>query len=249
MGDIRQRTGLGNNRPMEKRPLFVLAALTLLAFSAVLLLRSASLLEGLELRAHDAFLRLTGDRSGPSEPLVMVEYTEEDETAFGFPLPDDRLADLFDVLTEKGAVAIGLDLIRDRQEPQIENLSAFERLSGTLRENPSIIAIVKDGANAFGPPPALADRPLQVASATILPDSLMASSDAVSCISRKRMAPTGRRWPCCSPGVISPPRAPRSTGQRRIPFASATMKSARSRPMTAVFIASAPALAAVTSFS
>ncbi len=156
---------------MEKRPLFVVATLTLLAFFAVLLLRSISLLEGLELNAYDAYLRLTGDRNGPSKPVVMVEYTHEDEAAFGFPLPDDRLADLFDVLTAKGAVAIGLDLIRDRPEPQIEDRSAFERLSGTLRDNPSIVAIVKDGTGAFGPPPALADRPLQVASATILPDA------------------------------------------------------------------------------
>ncbi|MEM7041412.1 MAG: CHASE2 domain-containing protein [Pseudomonadota bacterium] len=155
---------------MERRPLIVLGVLTLLAFFLALLLRSLGFLEGTELKAYDAYLRLTGDRQEPSQPVVMVEYTEADEAAFGFPLPDDRLADLFDVLTAKGAVAIGLDLIRDRPEPLTSDRTAFERLSRILREHRSIIGIVKDGTGAFGPPPALADRPLQTASATILPD-------------------------------------------------------------------------------
>ncbi|MEZ5936287.1 MAG: adenylate/guanylate cyclase domain-containing protein [Alphaproteobacteria bacterium] len=156
---------------MEQRPLVILGGLTLLAFSLTLLLRSLGLLETLELEAYDVYLQATDEGTGPSAPVVMVEYTEEDEAAFGFPLPDDRLADLFEVLTAKGAIAIGLDLIRDRPEPQVEDRTAFERLSSTLRANPSIIGIVKDGDGAFGPPPALADQPLQIASATILPDA------------------------------------------------------------------------------
>ncbi|MEM8948300.1 MAG: adenylate/guanylate cyclase domain-containing protein [Pseudomonadota bacterium] len=168
-------TGPETKRPMEKRPLFVLAILTLLAFSAVILLRSIGWLQALELTAYDTYLQLTTDRDGPTEPVVMVEYTEDDEAAFGFPLPDDRLADLFEVLTAKGAIAIGLDLIRDRPEPQIEDRSAFERLSQIMKDHPSIIGITKDGDIedgdvAFEPPPALADRPLQIASATISPD-------------------------------------------------------------------------------
>ncbi|MGI9499698.1 MAG: CHASE2 domain-containing protein [Geminicoccaceae bacterium] len=154
---------------MERRPLFTLAGLTLLAFSLILLLRSLGFLEGLEFKAYDAYLRLAGDRQGPIQPIVMVEHTEKDEAALGYPLPDEHLADLFEVITAKGAVAIGLDLIRDRPEPQIADRTAFERLSKTLRDHPSIVGIVKDGS--FGPPPALADRPLQIASAEILPDA------------------------------------------------------------------------------
>ena len=160
---------------MEQRPLFVLAGLTLLAFSITLCLRSLGFLEGPELKTYDAYLRLAGDRQGSSQPVVMVEYTETDEAKFGFPLPDDRLADLFEVLTGKGAVAIGLDLIRDRPEPQTDDRAAFERLSRIMRENRSIIGIRKDRTStfgtAFGPPPALADRPEQTASAAILPDA------------------------------------------------------------------------------
>lgn len=155
---------------MERRPFFVLAGLTMLALFLVLFLRSLGFLETLELRAHDTFLELAGDGPGSVDPLVMVEYTEEDEAAFGFPLPDDRLADLFEVLSAKGALAIGLDLIRDRPEPNIDDPAAFERLSGVLLANPSIIAIVKDGEGGFGPPPALEGRPQQLASPTILPD-------------------------------------------------------------------------------
>jgi adenylate cyclase len=156
---------------MERRPLIILALLTLLASFLVLFLRTLGFLEGSELKAYDAYLRLAGIGEGSSQPVVMVEYTEADETVFGYPLPDRHLADLFEILTAKGATAIGLDLIRDRPEPMTEDRSAFERLSGIMRDNPSIVGIVKDGTGAFGPPPALADKPLQIASATILPDA------------------------------------------------------------------------------
>ncbi|MEL6962818.1 MAG: CHASE2 domain-containing protein, partial [Pseudomonadota bacterium] len=155
---------------MERRPLIVLAFLTLLASFLVLLLRTLGLLEGAELKTYDAYLSLADHGQGPTQPLVMIEYTEADETEFGFPLPDEHLADLFEVLTAKGAVAIGLDLIRDRPEPKTADQSAFERLSQVMRGDPSIVGIVKGGTGAFGPPPSLADKPLQIASAAILPD-------------------------------------------------------------------------------
>ena len=75
------------------------------------------------------------------------------------------------ILAESGAVAIGLDLIRDRPEPKSHDPADFERLSSTFQAHPSIVAITKGGSGGFAPPPALADRPLQVASADILPDA------------------------------------------------------------------------------
>jgi adenylate cyclase len=155
---------------MERRPLIILALLTLLASFLVLFLRTLGFLEAGELKVYDAYLRLADTGQGPTQPVVMVEYTEADETEFGYPLPDDHLADLFETLTAKGAIAIGLDLIRDRQEPKSEDRSAFDRLSRIMRDHPSIVGIVKDGTGAFGPPPALADKPFQLGSATILPD-------------------------------------------------------------------------------
>lgn len=155
---------------MERRPIMILAFLTLLASFLVLFLRTFGFLEGAELKTYDAYLRLANNGQGPTHPVVMVEYTEADESEFGFPLPDEHLADLFEVLTAKGAVAIGLDLIRDRPEPKTADQSAFERLSRLMRDHPSIVGIVKGGAGAFGPPPALADKPMQIASAAILPD-------------------------------------------------------------------------------
>lgn len=156
---------------MERRPLIILAMLTLFASFCVLFLRTLGFLEGAELKAYDAYLHLSDHDQGPTQPVVMIEYTEADETAFGYPLPDNQLADLFEILIAKGALGIGLDLIRDRPEPMTEDRSAFERLSRIMRDNPSIVGIVKDGTGAFGPPPALADKPLQLASATILPDA------------------------------------------------------------------------------
>ena len=156
---------------METRPLIILAALILLAFAAALLLRNTGRLEGLELKAYDSYLRIAGGQDGPNEPIVMVEYTESDEATFGYPLPDDTLANLLEQLAVAKPAAIGLDLIRDRPEPQSGDLAAFEHLSRIFESHPSIIGIIKHGAGAFGPPPALKDRPFQIGSAAILHDT------------------------------------------------------------------------------
>ncbi len=154
---------------METRPLISLAALALLAFAVTLLMRSTGQLESLELKAYDSYLRLAGGQSEAREPIVMVEYTERDEAAFGYPLPDDILGRLLEQLAADKPIAIGLDLIRDRQEPPSADRAAFESLSKTFRQHPSIIGIVKEGSGGFGPPPALEDKPLQVGSAALLP--------------------------------------------------------------------------------
>ena len=153
---------------MEHRPLIILGALILLAFAVTLVLRTTGKLESLELRAYDSYLSLAGDRQGPHEPIVMVEYTESDETAFGYPLPDKVLAKLLDQLAAGEPAAIGLDLIRDRPEPQSDDTTDFDNLSAVFQDHPAIIGTMKGGSGAFGPPPALEDRPLQVASVAIL---------------------------------------------------------------------------------
>lgn len=160
---------------MEARPLIALAALVLLAFGTTLFLRHTGRLESLELKAYDGYLKASGQSEGPHDPIVMVEYTERDETAFGYPLPDDILGDLLRQLASDQPAAIGLDLIRDRPEPPSDDPTAFESLSTTFRDYPSIIGITKQGSGAFGPPPALEDRPFQIGSATIShdPDGLI----------------------------------------------------------------------------
>lgn len=160
---------------METRPLIVLAALVLLAFAATLLLRNTGRLEGLELKAYDSYLRISGGQDGPSEPIVMVEYTESDEAAFGYPLPDDILGELLEQLAADQPVAIGLDLIRDRPEPPSDDLTAFNKLSRIFKDTPAIVGIIKQGSGAFGPPPALQDSPFQIGSAAIHhdPDGLI----------------------------------------------------------------------------
>ena len=72
---------------METRPIIILAALVLVAFAATLLLRQTGKLEAFELKAYDSYLGFLGDQSGPNDPIVMIEYTESDEAAYGFPLP------------------------------------------------------------------------------------------------------------------------------------------------------------------
>ncbi len=155
---------------MEHRPLIILAALILVAFAVTLVLRNSGKLEGLELKAYDSYLKLAGDLEGPHDPIVMVEYTESEDAAYGFPLPDEILGKLLAQLVADEPVAIGLDLIRDRPEPPSEDTSAFDNLSTIFQDQAAIVGTMKGGSGAFGPPPALVDRPLQVASVAILPE-------------------------------------------------------------------------------
>ncbi len=160
---------------METRPLIFLAALVLVAFAMTLLLRQTGWLETLELKTYDSYLQLSAGGGDLHEPIVMVEFTESDEAVFGFPLPDAVLAKLLQQLAADQPAAIGLDLIRDRPEPPSDDPSAFDELSAAFRDNPSIIGITKRGSGAFGPPPALEDRPFQIGSAAIAhdPDGLI----------------------------------------------------------------------------
>lgn len=147
------------------------SALTILllahaALALVLTARSFGWLEQLELAAYDVFLRHTSF-GGELSPIVVVGFDSNDEQRFHSPLPDLHLVRLLEQITAQDPVAIGLDLIRDRAEPQRAPADLHQRLQKLLRSDGRIIAITAGQNEGFRPPPALESQPLRVAVADI----------------------------------------------------------------------------------
>ena len=121
----------------------------------VIALRALGLLQPLEWSVLDLFFRLR-----PLEPIderiLIVGIDESDLQAYGFPVPDNKLARLLQQINAAEPAAIGLDLYRDLPtEPgHAELVQAFETI-------PNIVGIETfesgNGA-AVNPPPILARK-------------------------------------------------------------------------------------------
>ncbi|WP_041781416.1 CHASE2 domain-containing protein [Allocoleopsis franciscana] len=117
-------------------------------------LRSAGLLQGLELAALDQFFRLRSKESVDSR-IVIVGINEADiQKAGHWPLSDAKLAKLLETLKQQQPRAIGLDLYRDLPvEP------GHQELIKVFASTPNLIGIQKVVGNSYGlavnPPPTL----------------------------------------------------------------------------------------------
>jgi CHASE2 domain-containing sensor protein len=79
----------------------------------VLVGRALGLFQGAELAAYDQFLRLRPDEAA-DDRLLVVGITEADiQTRQEWPISDQTIAELLEVLLAAEPVAIGLDLFRD----------------------------------------------------------------------------------------------------------------------------------------
>ena len=115
---------------------------SLLAMASVTGLKWLGALEPAELFAFDQLVRSLPDRE--SDPrLTIVGITEEDIQQYGWPLPDQDLANLIHILQSHNPKVIGLDLYRSTSRPpggaeleaelQAENLVAIMNV-GSSRE-------------------------------------------------------------------------------------------------------------------
>jgi adenylate cyclase len=112
----------------------------------VALLHVLGFLQALELAIYDAILSLRagGDRDRvPTVAVVLV--SEDDLKAWGWPLPDDRLAELGLAIRKAGARAVGIDIYRDRAVPPSSGKLA------ALFSDPFVIGISKLASDS-GPP-------------------------------------------------------------------------------------------------
>jgi len=127
---------------------------------AVLGLRTAGLLESLELAAYDAGIRLRPIDRTPDQRVLLVTATERDIQQFGsWPLPDGVLARALATLLRGSPRAIGLDIYRDVPVPP-----GTDALRAVLTGDPRIIAVMKfaEGGSTGVRPPAALDGSDQV---------------------------------------------------------------------------------------
>lgn len=94
-------------------------------------------LERIELLVYDAAIAFSSQPRSDL-PVVLVGSTDEDLQKYGWPLPDDKLAAVIERVAAAGAVAIGVDLYRDRPVGSDE-----EVLGELLRKRRNIVFVSK----------------------------------------------------------------------------------------------------------
>jgi adenylate cyclase len=104
-------------------------------------LRAAGALQGVELRAYDAFAGLRAGAGG-DPPVTLIRIREEEIQTHGHPLPDRVLAEALVRLSKQAPRAIGVDLYRDL-EPVPEGVPGREALARAVAADPGIVFIEK----------------------------------------------------------------------------------------------------------
>lgn len=137
----------------QRAPLFCLL-LGHLAYVGLLVLWNSGLLQGLEIMAYDQALR-GQTLAQPDDRIVLIGETEADIQRWGYPLPDNVMAEMLERLAQGQPRVIGVDKYRDIPVPP-----GNEQLDHVLRNHPEIIWIMKFGNAAtqtspINPPPAL----------------------------------------------------------------------------------------------
>ena len=128
-------------------------------FLSALLAQRLGLLQFLEFRAYDFFIRrqpvlATGD------PIVLVEMTEDDiqSPTLDYPLTDEKFAELLKILEADQPAVVGLDMWRDIPVPK--NGMHLKQFSDELLAHTNIIAIYTLGGIA--PPAVLMPYPARL---------------------------------------------------------------------------------------
>ena len=140
-----------------------------LVFLAIVGLRAAGALEGLELAVYDWHIRLRPAARGPAPRVALVLVTEKDIQQLGaWPLRDAVLAEVLETLSAAGARAVGLDIYRDTPVPP-----GHERLNAVLGKHPQIIVpmlLPQGDRPGVAPPAALKDESRRVGFTDVVVD-------------------------------------------------------------------------------
>jgi adenylate cyclase len=127
-------------------------------FVATLSAQRLGLLQFLEFRAYDFFIRRQPLLPN-GDPIVLVEMTEADIQVLDYPLTDEKLAGLLETLEKERPAVIGLDMWRDVPVPKSgAHLKDFNEV---LLKHTNIVCIFTIGGIA--PPPVLANYQERVA--------------------------------------------------------------------------------------
>lgn len=134
----------------------------------VLGVQEFGLLQRGALYSYDQLLRLRPPEILPQR-FAIVGVTETDLNTYGYPLPDQTLADAIAQLEEKGARTVGIDLFRDRPIGDNSNV-----LTDQFERQPSLFGICSPeeigdiNRPGIAPPPGLPDD--RVGFSSIVPD-------------------------------------------------------------------------------
>ncbi|NEQ08140.1 MULTISPECIES: CHASE2 domain-containing protein [unclassified Moorena] len=122
----------GNHqRHLLQSALIVSVVVTIL----VMVIRQLGMLQLWELKAFDQLMRLRPN-PGVDTRLLVVEATDAEIMRYGYPLPDQTLAQVLDKLESDQPRMIGLDIFRERpREP------GHQALSRQLQQNQKFIAL------------------------------------------------------------------------------------------------------------
>lgn len=146
-------TGSGSSTPARHRklklsPRGVSLLIVLLIGACVLFVRHLGWLQFLEFKAYDFLIRRQ-PKAPTSEPIVLVEMTEDDihNPSLDWPLYDTKMAELLETLAAAKPAVIGLDMWRDLPVPK--NGSGIAQLNRVLQMHSNIVVIfTMDGIKA-----------------------------------------------------------------------------------------------------
>lgn len=126
----------------RQSPILVVLIIGHLVFASILGLRGYGLLQELELSVYD-LLSWTRSISVPVDNrIITILANDDDQRRFGWPLPDDQLAQLFETVLAQQPNSIGLDIYRDLPVP-IGGGKGYEHLTQVLTTHPNIYGIFK----------------------------------------------------------------------------------------------------------
>lgn len=145
---VRARIRKGRRSPWAVR--FVALGVCLVAFTGIATLRFLGKLEFLELKVYDLGVSMEAEDTSVSDQMAFVGITDSDIATFGYPIPDDAMADLVEKILAGGARAVGIDIYRD--QPVGQGRAALVRV---LQDNRVFAAKKYDSANGvfIGAPP------------------------------------------------------------------------------------------------
>lgn len=136
-----------------RRDSFVLRAvgIGLLASLGVLALRTAGWVESVEMAMYDWALRLRPIVVQADPHIRLITITEEDIQHEGhWPLSDEEVAQILEILTHHGAKAVGLDIYRDFEVPPGKEL--LNKVLATHREIVTVMKFPDQGGGGIPGP-------------------------------------------------------------------------------------------------
>lgn len=150
-----------NKQQVQKQSFALIKAIgqiigvSLLSTVAIMGFRWVGFLQQWELSHYDQLFKMRSMEL-PDSRILIVGVDEEDLRTYGYPLPDDVLAQLIGALDEHQPRTIGLDIYRDQPVPSQDGHHGYEALVSQFRNGSKLVTPCTFGSaetEAIAPPP------------------------------------------------------------------------------------------------